>query len=297
MRVTVDVWPTFEEVHDNLGIFCPVLSVNADMCLLLGGTWLRSSHLGAPLNPVKRKLGHAALAYIVLQVELLEHAHLLCSVFAVQLIVPGRSVVDGQHQLAFLEFHDAALLVDYLEEGLLAQRLEERVQVQLGQGHFQVPIAAVLPHLIERGSVDQGVVGVLRVDHWPDEWLVRVALVELGREDYVPGFGDLLDREVGWSVEFVLSHHDLAVEDDDDLVVWRDNDQIIFLLLYDLNLVNVSAEDLVVWDALHEGEDLKVLAEVLESLCRFEIRLWLGEPHQVCGNTLVVKVLIIVHID
>ena len=297
MRVTVDIGTILVETHDNFGIFCPILSVNANMSVVLGGTWMRSSHLGAPLNPFKRKLSQASLAYIVLQVELLQHAHLFCSVLAVELVVPGRSMVDGQHQLAFLEFHDAALLVDNLEEGLLAQRLEESVQVELGKRHLQVPIATVLPHLIERGAVDQGVVGVLGVDDWPDERLVRVALVELGSEDYVPGFGDLLDGKVGWSVEFVLSHHNLSVEDDDDLVVRRDNDQIIFLLLYDLNLVHVGAEDLVVWDALHEGEDLEVLAEVFESLCRLEIRLRLGEPHQICGNALVVKVLIVVHID
>ena len=120
---------------------------------------------------------------------------------------------------------------------------------------------------------------MLGVDNWPDEWLVRVSLIELGSKDYVPRFRDLFYAKVSWSVKLVLSHYDLSIENDGDLIFRWDYYQVIFFLLYDLNFVHIGAQDLMVGYSLHEGENLQVFAEVLEPFSRLEIRVRLRKSH------------------
>ena len=79
----------------------------------------------------------------------------------------------------------------------------------------------------------------------------------------MPRLGNLLDVEVRRRIQLVLTHHDLPVEDDDNLVVGRNNDQVLFFLLDNLNLVNVLFLDLVGRDAPQEREHLEVLAQVV----------------------------------
>ena len=100
-------------------------------------------------------------------------------------------------------------------------------------------------------------------------------MVKLVHEDDVSRLGNLLDVKVSWRVQLVLTHHDLPVEDDDNLVVGRNYDQVLLLLLDNLNLVNVIFLDLVGRNAPQERKHLEVLAQVVQSLLCLHVRLWL----------------------
>ena len=149
------------------------------------------------------------------------------------------------------------------------------MQIELGEGDFKVTVPAIFPHLIKRCPIDQRVLCRLRVNDRPDERLVRVTLVKLVHEDDVSRLGNLLDVKVRWRVQLVLTHHDLPVEDDYNLVVGRNDDQVLLLLLDNLNLVNVIFLDLVGRNAPQERKHLEVLAQVVQSLLCFHVRLWL----------------------
>ena len=48
--------------------------------------------------------------------------------------------MDREYKLSRLEFNYLALFIEDFEESLFAERFEEYVQVQLGQGNFKVTI-------------------------------------------------------------------------------------------------------------------------------------------------------------
>lgn len=80
--------------------------------------------------------------------------------------------MDRHDELTWLEGKEKTLFSYDSVESLLREALEKDVQVELRQGHFNLAVARVLPDLFKRGSIDQGELGCLRVDDWPDKRLV-----------------------------------------------------------------------------------------------------------------------------
>ena len=72
------------------------------------------------------------MAKVILRFELLEDTHLLSCILLVEFVVPRRAMMDRKNKLSRGEFHNLALFIDNLEEGLLAQCCEEDVQIKLG---------------------------------------------------------------------------------------------------------------------------------------------------------------------
>ena len=71
-------------------------------------------------------------------------------------------------------------------------------------------------------------------------------------------FRDLSDIEVTRFIQLMLSHYDLPVQNNHDLVVRRDYNKLVSLSLYDLNLVNVVSTKFLFIDSLEEREHAEV---------------------------------------
>lgn len=67
--------------------------------------------------------------------------------------------MDRHDELPRLERQKTTLLCDDLVEGLLGETLEEDVQIELGESHFNLTVPRILPQLIKGASVDEGKLG------------------------------------------------------------------------------------------------------------------------------------------
>ena len=103
------------------------------------------SNVLAELLSFERALGLARRRRQVVDlfIDLFEHRLLLLLVLVVDGVAPGGARVDRHHQLPGSEPDQVALLVDDLEEGLLAERLEELLQIRVRKQAFEDEVLAV----------------------------------------------------------------------------------------------------------------------------------------------------------
>ena len=106
----------------------------------------------------------------------------------------------------------------------------------------------------------------MRVNHRPNQGLVRVSIVKLWCKQDVARFTNLSDFEIIRFVQFMEPKNDLAIQNDHDSVLWRDYDKIVLLFVYNFDILYESLCKVLVLDPTEEWEHVQIFGQKLKPL-------------------------------
>ncbi len=110
------------------------------------------------------------------------------------------------------------------------------------------------------------------------------------------GFTDLFNLEIIRFVKLVKSEDDLTVQNDHNLVVWRDYDKVIFLFVNDCDILDVFVGHILSRYPTEKGEHVKVLSQEKGSFFFQDICAWLTKPVQVFDHRFIVEEIWIIQV-